>query len=680
MCDKNWKVRCQAYDTLSHVLRDHVRKSSTGDDNNSNVTIDSNVILPGLDDVVHTFVEDLNAGALDKALEFSLLFAEHCTGAGNADIARRIVSSMIQKNCFSSRPTTLKLSNAVTLKLMEVGVDENASVHAIVETLLTEGLASKKPKVIQASASLILDSTYHFGATSLPLATVTNAAPKMLSHSNAAVRDCCIKILAEICRTLGGSKAPIQNVVDGMKKAQLVDLDTQLTEQPEPTPIQTGLRIQRQKQQQSGDATSSSPADAIAALQANAKELEAQRYAARSAVNIIAAIETTDYAEQILLPKWSEKVAALDKVLECGGEKPYKLMPPSSHVNYGPLISEMKKLLAHTHFVVCSRAIQVLSMLAQGVGEKLYPHLRPTLTPLLQLSKDKKLTTEVSNGLDALFGTVLSFESLLESDDAVSSMVNEKIQKNALARATSLNYLQRCVERQTSAGPKGALSASAATTIATLMCHKLDDSDASVRKVALSVLESLLRPSNEADKSIVSNVQKVVEQLQSSNPRAYKTLTVATTVIEANACAPSNTGKSTPAEAHVEKTTVQAPPPARIRSAAPTKRPPSPATAKIEVRSIPPTDIAALTAARSSSEVGSTMPHLEEALIHITSLGIPLWDASEDDGGILSGLKGKLIHNFDSRLTLKNLFANPYRNYSSIFSCSIKMATSSRRH
>ena len=141
----------------------------------------------------------------------------------------------------------------------------------------------------------------------------------------------------------------------------------------------------------------------------------------------------------------------------------------------------------------------------------------------------------------------------------------------------------------------------------------------------------------------------------SSSPRAYKTLTVATTVIEANACAPSNTGKSTPAEAHVEKTTVQAPPPARIRSAAPTKRPPSPATAKIEVRSIPPTDIAALTAARSSSEVGSTMPHLEDALIHITSLGVPLWDASEDDGGILSGLKGKLIHNFDSRLTLKNL-------------------------
>jgi cytoskeleton-associated protein 5 len=525
---------------------------------------------------------------------------------------------------------------------MEVGVDGTASVHAIVETLLTEGLASKKPKVIQASASLVLDATHHFGATSLPLATVTNAAPKMLAHSNATVRDCCIKVLAEICRALGGSKAPIQNVVDGMKKAQLSDLDALLTEQPEATPIRTGLRSQRRPQQQGGSAKSStSPEDAIAALQANAKELEAQRCAARSAVDLIAAIGKTDYADQIMQSKWSEKVAALDKVLECGGEKPYKLMPPSPNVNYGPLIAEMKKLLAHTHFVVCSRAIQVLSMLAQGVGEKLYPHLRPTLTPLLQLSKDKKLTTEVSNGLDALFGTVLGFESLLENDDAIPSMVNEKVQKNALARATALNYVLRCVDRQISAGPKGALTGSAAMTIATLMCQKLEDSDASVRKVALSVLESLLRSTNDNDKSVIPNVQKVIEQLRTSNPRAHKTLTAKSTTIETKECPASNGSSSGQKSVSVEMTAVP-PQPTRSRSAAPTKRPPSPAPTKTANQSIPSPDAAAFANASSTSEDRSSMPRLEEAMIHVTSLGIPLWDASEDDGGILAGLKGNL--------------------------------------
>ena len=632
LSDKNWKVRCQAYDTLSYLLREHVRNNVSG----NNVSINSDVILPGLDDRIPTFVEDTNAGALDKALELCLLFAEHCTGAGHADIARRIVSSMIQKNCFSSRPTTLKLSNALTLKLMEVGVEGTASVHAIVETLLTEGLASKKPKVIQASTLLILDATYHFGAVSLPLVTVTNAAPKMLSHSNATVRDCCIKVLAEVCRTFGGSKAPIQNVVDGMKKAQLSELEAQLTEQPEATPIRTGLRSQTQQPSGGANATTSK-ADAMATLQANAKELEAQRYAARSAVDIIAAIDKTDYSEQIVLSKWSEKVAALDKVLECGGEKPYKLMPPSSHVNYGPLIAEMKKLLAHTHFVVCSRAIQVLSMLALGVGEKLYPHLRPTLTPLLQLSKDKKLTTEVSNGLDALFGTVLSFESLLENDDAVPSMVNEKIQKNALARATALTYLQRCVDRQMSAGPKGVLSASTAASIATLMCNKIDDSDATVRKVALNVLESLLRPSDETDKSIALNVNKVIEQLRSSNPRAYKTLTATTAMTESKECVPSSSGSSAAKAVPVETATA---PPMRIRSAAPAKRPPSPAPTRIENRSIPSTEDTPGTTVGAVSDDRSPIPRLEEAMIHVTRLAIPLWDSSEDDGGILAGLKG----------------------------------------
>jgi hypothetical protein len=377
-------------------------------------------------------------------------------------------------------------------------------------------------------------------------------------------------------------------------------------------------------------------------LQASAKELEAQRYAARSAVDLISAIAKTDYGEQIVLSKWSEKVAALDKVLECGGEKPYKLLPPSSIVNYGPLITDMKKLLAHTHFMVCTRAIQVLSMLAQGVGEKLFPHLRSTLTPLLQLSKDKKLTTEVSNGLDALFGNVLSFESILDDDDAIPLMVNEKNQKNALARTTALNFLQRCVDRQTSAGTKGVLSINTASAIAKLCCTKLDDSDASVRKASLNVLESLLRPSSTtSDNAIQTTVYKVIEQLQTSNPRAYKALTA--TAIE--------TTKYTSSEAENKKLekdyqiSLKSQPTSRIRSAAPSKRPPSPAaSSKTEPASaVDIVSTSSTTYGTSTSDDRSTMPHLEDAMIHVTSLSLPQWDISEDDGGILAGLKGKCI-------------------------------------
>ena len=125
-------------------------------------------------------------------------------------------------------------------------------------------------------------------------------------------------------------------------------------------------------------------------------------------------------------------MAALTIVLTCGGEKPYKLVQPSSSVNYAALISDMKSTLSHTHFAVCGKAMEVLSMLAEGVGEKLYPNLRPLLPKLFQLSKDKKLTKSVSACLDSFFGNVLSFEHILDSDGAIPEATEERKEKNAL--------------------------------------------------------------------------------------------------------------------------------------------------------------------------------------------------------------------------------------------------------
>lgn len=318
--DKNWKVRSQAFEMLTAILTEAV--------DSSHDLVDSDSVLEDLDDRIFSFVEDSNAKALDKALDFAKLYAESCRGAGDAERAGKIVSSLLKKNAFSSRPTTLKLASALTLKLMEVGSEGVASVHSVVDVLLKEGVASRKPKVVQASASLILDAAVHFGAASLPLALVTDSAPKMLSNSNAKVRESAVKTLAEICRVLG-TKATLQGVIDGMKKAQVSELDALLSSQPEPTPVKTGLRSQ---------ARGSSSGDALAAMQAGVKELEAQRFAARPAIDVVAAVAKSDYSQQIALPKWSQKVAALNTVIECAGEKPYKLAQPSSSVNYSPLI------------------------------------------------------------------------------------------------------------------------------------------------------------------------------------------------------------------------------------------------------------------------------------------------------------------------------------------------------
>jgi len=254
-----------------------------------------------------------------------------------------------------------------------------------------------------------------------------------------------------------------------MKKAQITELDALLEDQPHPAPPTRQIRSMR-KGKSSNDDQSGKPAP----VQVDAAELAAKRFAARPPVNLIAALPKTEYPERIGNQKWSEKVAALKAVLEAGGEKPYKLVAPSPSSNYGSLIGEMKKLLSHTHFAVVSKAMEVLAMLAEGVGEKLFPQLRPILPTLLKLSKDKKLTKAVSSTVDSFFGNVLSFDHIMDQDDGIPSAVNEKEEKNIIARKESLVFLVRSIQRSGQAGPRSCLSAQNVSTILALATKKLD--------------------------------------------------------------------------------------------------------------------------------------------------------------------------------------------------------------
>jgi cytoskeleton-associated protein 5 len=637
LSDKKWSVRCQAFDFLSKILLETTE--------NSDELVDSDSILAGLDGLVPEFLKDNNAGALDKALEFSLLYAEHCRGAGDADQARKMTISLLQKNAFSSRPSTLKLANNLTLKLMEVGDEGVSSVNAVIEALLNEGLSSKKPKVVQAAASLVLEAAYHFGAATLPLASITSAANELLSHPNAKVREYGIRIVAEICRALG-SKSPIQSVIDGMKSAHVAELDALLARQPEPTPAKTGLRSRK------GNPKASSASEALAVLQTGKKGLEAQKYASRPAINLVAVVAKSDYSTQIAAAKWSQKVAACETIIQGAGGKPFKLVQPSSTVNYAPIISDMKALFQHTHFAVRSKATEVLSMLAEGVGQHLYPHLRPLLTPLLDMSKDKKLTKPVSDCLDSFFGNVLSFESILDKDDALPNALDEKKQKNALVRFTALEFLIRCVRRNGEAGPKGALSSSSASDIASLCAEKLDDSDASVRKSAHECITALLQANGP---KIAIATQKIIDCLKSSNPRAYKTLSRTACSEPSKPISESlpieNKSTNTLPLRCAPKTNVLRPPSSQINSASVANRGALKTAVNLTKADASVADKVQPNA--SSKDFSSTMnasveklsqqdrsaPHLEQAIMHVTGLRIPLWDAEEDGGGILEGLK-----------------------------------------
>merc|ERR1719162_1696822 len=83
--------------------------------------VDANGIVEFLDDVLPMIVKDTNAAALDSALSFAVLYADHCITATSSDQSSKITSNLLLGSGLSaSRPSTVKFYKALLLKLMEV--------------------------------------------------------------------------------------------------------------------------------------------------------------------------------------------------------------------------------------------------------------------------------------------------------------------------------------------------------------------------------------------------------------------------------------------------------------------------------------------------------------------------------------------------------------------------------
>jgi cytoskeleton-associated protein 5 len=619
-----WKYRKAGYDLLMSMLSDQCEGKV------ADSSIDGNDVMSLLDNIVCKMVKDSNAGALDSALRFAILYADHCVMACDSEQAGRIAENIVKGPALaSSRPSTSKLTTALLMKLMEVSRDGVTSIHAVIDALMTHGVNSKKPKVVIKSAGLVLDTVSAFGAATLPLSTISANISKIVSHANGVVRENGIKIIAEICCAIG-SKDPLNDVISSMKAAQVSQLDSVLSKMSTPSTPTLGLRFQK--------GCSASPVDLVAAIQAGSAEEEARKFAERPAINLLSKLKDSEYKQKMKEAKWSEKAGALDLLISCAGEKPFKLVQPSASVNYSPLITELRQLLGHTHFAVNSKAMGGLAMLAEGVGEKLFSKLKPFLPVLLEKSKDKKLTRAVSSCLDSLFGNVIGFSSILEEEDALPLMLDEKKQKNVLIRKNSLAFLKRCVDRSPKCEDRGAIDVSSAQEVANLCSKKLKDSDAGVRNEAISVLASLVQHN---DQTISDISHRIVKDLETSNPRAYKTITrIISESGQTSNDGPSGTLPKPSQNRSARAARVNRIPkgPSSPQKTLPKKRghTPSPGN-RISAGKLPPK--IELIADFEVEDDAENLPVLDDAIAFLSGLNIENWDAPEDEGGVLLGLK-----------------------------------------
>ena len=645
---KNWKLRKASYDVIEEVLDKKTKGRVPVND------------MPGSeihecisDSLIPRMAKDSNASALDSALRFVFGYIDYCSKGCDPSLVSSLVTSIVTGPALSAtRPSTSKIVDAVLMKVMQVSRNEPSSIHIVVEHLLDHGITSKKPKVVLKSTGMILDAAKSFGAATLPLAKVTASAEKMLSNTNGDVRDNGINILAEICRVVG-SKDPLAEIVQSMKTAQVSELDALLSSQPNAISPLIGLRYAE---------TLSSSTNALELLQAGANENAAAKFAAREPVNIFNDLRETEYKSRMKAVKWSEKVGALDILLHCGGEQPYKLAQPSSSINYNALIAEMKKLLSHTHFAVKTKALLVLGMLAEGVGEKLFSHMRPLLAGLLELSKDKKVATATETCLDRFFDNIVGFSHLLDKDDGLATWMNEKKQKNVIVRKATLSFLERCVKQSRHAKARGFLDEDTARKVGAMCIGKMKDTDASVRDAASSVLIAML---GHPDEPIQEAALSSAKELEQSNPRAFKTLLSASGTTSKPVRPPLASQGSLKSRVSLLKKqgsrTESAPTSPRSNSTRRSNLPQGLKTSPQRKSNLPQSfnsssqrkNAAPAKAARKapSSKKTSTdaefsvdvdesdIPLLEVSSEYMSSLGIPDWETEDENGDLVAGLQ-----------------------------------------
>jgi hypothetical protein len=146
--------------------------------------------------------------------------------------------------------------------------------------------------------------------------------------------------------------------------------------------------------------------------------------------------------------------------------------------------------------------------------------------------------------------------------------------------------------------------------LSSLFVEKLDDSSAAVRKASLDGLKALRDLDSPEAKAIGIDQ---IESLKERNPRAYKAIS-GDRLKEVTKPAPKNQNASAVTQpAHADK----ADPPRKVA---------------LKSQVIPD--------ATRASEDGRAIS-LDRALTCASSLRIPLWDAPEDDAGVLAGLRCK---------------------------------------
>ncbi|KAL4130402.1 hypothetical protein PRIC2_006402 [Phytophthora ramorum] len=452
LTDKNWKARKEAFEELKTVFEQ------------PGVTTERARPAMGL---FSKMCEDSNASAMEAGIAAVLAYTLNVQPF-EKEIVSGVMARMTDKG-FSARPGIVKLCEELVDAFIAAGAAEETVIA------LLEGTSNRKPKVPPACLTCTLEALKAYGPRVVPLQAIKSALPKLMEGA-VKVRQISMDIMVEIHRWTG--PALVQDVVANLRSAQQTEFEGQVKDvvpgQAAPTKFVKG-----------------------------AKQL-------KLLVEEIQQLPKTEFKTKLALPKWSEKVEALNIVLEVIGPAP-KL----SNGDYYELVSTLKVLTNDSNVNIVAKSIEVFGALADGLRKNFTQYARTMFSDLLRKLSDKKsvILSATNKTLDLLLQHAMPIDMMMND---LKLACDASKNKAPPARVQTMAFVARAVEnRYVDVNDKALIVA-----FGLMFMKGVNDTNPKVREAGQKSFIVLLTATDQT----VGWLQSQMDEIARKNPRAFKTI------------------------------------------------------------------------------------------------------------------------------------------------------------
>lgn len=468
---KVWKVRKEAFEELDQEFQ-----------NSASETSDCFQLWISNPSLISKAISDINVVAQEAAIGALLSFLQFGGNRAAAKTYTPVIPSLCEKALSSSRAKTKASTIEVLCMYVELG---GPSAGPVIELILPS-LKARSPRHVAAAITALNEIYKVFGCTVCPPKLVMDQLPALFKHADRNVRQEALKLSVTLRSYIGEAFETI--LFPNLKPIQQKDLTKAFQKIQEfPAKPTRFLRSEQERRKREAETNrdvdiemKDDTPDGSNGGESSPVGSEAPKpvdpYDLADPVDVLSQLPS-DLALKVDVPKWKERVAALDEV-----KKICDVMKVKSG-DYSDLLKILSRRLGDANILVVTSAAETITELANGLRAQFSPYVFLVIRPLLEATKEKKKS--VADAVNGALESCFKYGSLEEISEACVQSMSHKIPQIRIAVS---DYLALCLQNCTTAPSKKACD-----TIFTTAIKHLDDPQVQVRTAMSKVIATMMK-------------------------------------------------------------------------------------------------------------------------------------------------------------------------------------------